>query len=69
MGDHPLRPAYKNSFHPATAKGVIKEVLEAKLKDKSYNPELTSQWTREIADDIKSKLKELNLARYKFVVN
>jgi hypothetical protein len=34
-----------------------------------YNPELTAQWTREIADEIKNKLKtDLELPRYKFVV-
>ena len=34
-----------------------------------YNPELTAQWTREIADEIKNKLKtELELPRYKYVV-
>ena len=34
-----------------------------------YNPELTAQWTREIADEIKNKLKtEVDLPRYKFVV-
>ena len=34
-----------------------------------YNQELTSQWTREIADEIKNKLKsELELPRYKYVV-
>lgn len=67
--DHPLRPMYKDSFHPSQAKAIIKEVLHAKLGSKTYNPELTSQWTREIADEIKHKLKELSLPRYKFVVN
>ena len=34
-----------------------------------YNPELTAQWTREISDEIKNRLKtELELPRYKFVV-
>ena len=34
-----------------------------------YNPELTAQWTREIADEIKNRLKsELELPRYKFAV-
>jgi hypothetical protein len=69
MGDHALRPAYKNSFHPAVAKEMIKQVLVAKLKDKTYNPEITSQWSRDIADEIKMKLKELHLPRYKYVVN
>lgn len=67
--DHALRPSYKNRFSPAVAKDIIKEVLEAKLKDKTYNAELTSQWTRDIADEIKMKLKELELPRYKYVVN
>lgn len=69
MADNSLRPLYKNSFHPADAKRIIKEVLESKLKDKTYNPEITSQWCRDIADDIKIRLKELNLPRYKYVVN
>ena len=34
-----------------------------------YNPESTATWTKEIADEIKSRLKsELELPRYKFVV-
>ena len=34
-----------------------------------YNPELTAQWTREISDEIKNRLKnDLELPRYKFVV-
>jgi hypothetical protein len=69
MTEHALRPAYKNSFHPALAKQIIKGVLTERLSNKTYNAELTSQWTRDIADDIKGKLKELNLERYKYVVN
>ena len=34
-----------------------------------YNPELTAQWTREIADGIKGQIKlQLDLPRYKYVV-
>ena len=34
-----------------------------------YNPESTATWSKEIADEIKSRLKsELELPRYKFVV-
>ena len=67
--EHALRPQYKDSFHPAQAKEILKQVLEGELKDKTYNPELTSQWCRAIADEIKKRLKELNLPRYKYVVN
>jgi tctex1 domain-containing protein 2 len=48
--------------------GVIKEVLHEKLDGATYHSENTSQWTREIADGIKWKLKALGLERYKFVV-
>ena len=33
-----------------------------------YSPELTAQWTREIADGIKGSIKQLELQRYKYVV-
>lgn len=36
---------------------VIHEVLVSKLQGETYHSENTSQWTREIADEIKSKLK------------
>jgi len=45
------------------------EVLTDKLTNVQYHPENTSQLTKDIADEIKSKLKsDLKLERYKFVV-
>jgi len=64
-----VRPSFAEKFRPATVKTLIGAVLSERLADKSYNPELTAQWTREIADEIKNKLKnDLELPRYKFVV-
>merc|ERR1719164_449116 len=64
-----IRPSFAERFRPAAVKPLIGSVLAEKLADKSYNPELTAQWTREIADEIKNKLKtDLELPRYKFVV-
>lgn len=72
MGDKPLysvRPSYKDKFPPTEVKKIISSFLSEFLSDKSYNPELTSQWTREIADGIKGQIKQqLELPRYKFVV-
>lgn len=67
--EQPLRPSFKNRFHPSVAKDIIKQVLESKLADKTYNSEIAPQWSREIADEIKNKLKELDIPRYKYVVN
>jgi len=49
-------------------KAIIREVLDTKLNNLTYSPEHTSTWTREIADEIRNKLKELNLPRYKYMV-
>jgi len=64
----PLEPAFSNRFRAGKVKDIIGEVLKAKLDGKTYHPDNTSTWTREIADDIKLRLKELNLERYKLVV-
>ena len=62
-------PSFREKFRPSSVKAVISSVLAERLTDKIYNPESTGLWTREIADEIKSKLKtELDLPRYKFVV-
>ena len=45
------------------------DIVTEKLGDKSYNSEMTAQWTREISDEIKNKIKtDLELPRYKIVV-
>ena len=36
--------------------------------DKQYQADHSSTWTKEIADEVKNKLKELGLPRYKFMV-
>eukprot|EP00163_Fabomonas_tropica_P031482 TRINITY_DN7506_c0_g1_i1.p1 TRINITY_DN7506_c0_g1~~TRINITY_DN7506_c0_g1_i1.p1 ORF type:complete len:126 (+),score=14.00 TRINITY_DN7506_c0_g1_i1:245-622(+) len=63
-----IRPAFRNKFRPSVVKAMMKQLLEEKLKDKTYHSENTSNWTREIADELKQKLKDLELDRYKFVV-
>lgn len=45
----------------------MESVLKAKLTGVAYHADNTSTWAREIADEIKSKLKEEGWARYKFV--
>eukprot|EP00959_Pyramimonas_sp_CCMP1952_P146944 3075678-Pyramimonas_sp.AAC.1 len=55
-------------FRQGKAQEIISEVLKTKLTNVTYHPDNTSTWTREIADDIKGRLKEMGLERYKFVV-
>ncbi|RKP16500.1 hypothetical protein ROZALSC1DRAFT_31585, partial [Rozella allomycis CSF55] len=45
------------------------QVLQEKLQNAKYQPELATQWTKEIADGVKLKIKDLGLERYKIIVN
>lgn len=44
-------------FKAARARQIIAEVLKSKLAGATYNADNTSTWSREIADDIKQRLK------------
>lgn len=44
-------------FKPSRAKEVIAGVLKTRLTGAVYHADNTSSWAREIADDIKQKLK------------
>lgn len=48
---------------------IIHQILVNKLNGETYQSETCSTFTKEIADEIKNKLKELDLPRYKYVVN
>ncbi|KAK6095960.1 hypothetical protein MT418_003835 [Batrachochytrium dendrobatidis] len=64
-----IRPNYKQKFRPAVVSKEIHQILADRLTGVAYHPDTCSQWTREIADEIKNKLKELDLPRYKYVVH
>ena len=42
-------------------KEIIKEVLKRKLSDKQYHADSTSALTKEVADEIKARLKGTGL--------
>ncbi len=44
-------------FKPSKAKAIIAGVLRSKLTGAAYNPDDTSAWAREIADEVKQQLK------------
>eukprot|EP00735_Rhodelphis_limneticus_P008450 TRINITY_DN21450_c0_g1::TRINITY_DN21450_c0_g1_i1::g.10071::m.10071 TRINITY_DN21450_c0_g1::TRINITY_DN21450_c0_g1_i1::g.10071 ORF type:complete len:119 (-),score=2.16,sp/Q8WW35/TC1D2_HUMAN/56.03/1e-43,Tctex-1/PF03645.8/8.6e-28 TRINITY_DN21450_c0_g1_i1:507-863(-) len=66
--DYEIRPDFRHKFRPRAVKGIIHDVLTEKLSGVIYHAENTSQATRDIADEIKIRLKELNMERYKLVV-
>ena len=63
-----LRPDYKKKFPVHTVKEIIRGVLSTKLGGQTYHMDYTSKWSKEIADAVRDKCKELQLPRYKFMV-
>nr|XP_022338983.1 tctex1 domain-containing protein 2-like [Crassostrea virginica] len=63
-----IRPNFQHKFRPVIVKETIHNVLNEHLTGKTYDTEETTEWTRQISDDIKLKLKDLGYDRYKFVV-
>ncbi|WAR27225.1 DYT2B-like protein [Mya arenaria] len=52
-----IRPNFQHKFRPVIVKECIHNVLNERLDGKSYDPEEIMDWTKTIADDIKTKLK------------
>eukprot|EP00051_Salpingoeca_urceolata_P028391 m.486602 g.486602 ORF g.486602 m.486602 type:complete len:123 (+) comp24516_c0_seq1:216-584(+) len=63
-----IRPHYQDKFRPAVVQEVIHSVLVEKLSGKQYDTDESLQLSTEICDEVKSRLKGLQLQRYKFVV-
>ncbi|XP_076648280.1 dynein light chain Tctex-type protein 2B isoform X2 [Halictus rubicundus] len=64
-----MRPQLHEKFKPLRAKEVIHNILFDQLSTKVYDAQEAVQWTKDIADIIREKVKELNFKRYKYLVN
>lgn len=63
-----IRPNFQHKFRPVMVKEMIHFVLAENLAGKHYDPEQTTEWTKNICDTIKNKLQEMGYDRYKFIV-
>ncbi|XP_076162413.1 dynein light chain Tctex-type protein 2B isoform X2 [Ptiloglossa arizonensis] len=64
-----MRPQLHEKFKPLSAKEVIHNVLFDQLSAKIYDAQEAIQWTKDIADIIREKVKDLKFKRYKYIVN
>lgn len=64
-----IRPNYKQKFRSSQVQELINNILKSKLSSITYNSDTCLAYSREIADEIKQKLKTLDYSRYKFVVD
>ncbi|KAJ3332900.1 DCN1-like protein 2 [Blyttiomyces sp. JEL0837] len=58
-----------HQFRSTVVAKLIHAVLAEKLNNAVYSSDSCTAWTKEIADEIKTKLKDMSLPRYKYVVN
>lgn len=63
-----IRPNFQHKFRPVMVKEMIHVVLTEQLGGKTYDAENTTEWTKNISDTIKLKLREMGYDRYKFIV-
>mmetsp|Transcript_18535 Transcript_18535/g.25772 ORF Transcript_18535/g.25772 Transcript_18535/m.25772 type:complete len:129 (+) Transcript_18535:53-439(+) len=63
-----LEPKKEEKFMQQKVKAVVKEVMDAKLKNMQYEDEKARKLSTEISQCVKDKIKELGYTRYKIVV-
>lgn len=62
-----IRPNFKQKFKSDKVKEAIQEILNEELSGKTYDSEETANWTKNISETIKDKLKAFEYPRYKFI--
>lgn len=63
-----IRPGYKERVSVAAMKEIIDTILKEELEGKVYQVDQADGQTKRISDEIRTRLKEMNLPRYKFMV-
>uniref|UniRef100_A0A7S2S8M8 Dynein light chain n=1 Tax=Rhizochromulina marina TaxID=1034831 RepID=A0A7S2S8M8_9STRA len=63
-----IRPAYKQRVSVAAMKTIIDTVMKEELEGKTYAVDQAQVQTKHISDEIRNRLKALDLPRYKFMV-
>lgn len=63
-----MKPKDEERFVPQKVEQIIKEVMEAKLSKATYDEEQSKQLALDLCAEVKAKVKELNIPRYKIVL-
>lgn len=65
-------PSYRmephRRFNHEKVETVVKEIVDARMKDFKYHPKFCANLSKSLGDEIKERVKRLNFDRYKIVV-
>eukprot|EP00633_Aureoumbra_lagunensis_P004256 CAMPEP_0197312692 /NCGR_PEP_ID=MMETSP0891-20130614/22875_1 /TAXON_ID=44058 ORGANISM="Aureoumbra lagunensis, Strain CCMP1510" /NCGR_SAMPLE_ID=MMETSP0891 /ASSEMBLY_ACC=CAM_ASM_000534 /LENGTH=127 /DNA_ID=CAMNT_0042800053 /DNA_START=14 /DNA_END=394 /DNA_ORIENTATION=+ len=62
-----MKPGEDEKFYPSKAKAICEDILRTTLAGQEYDEELAKEWVTNIGNDIKDKVKTLNIPRYKVI--
>ena len=60
-----IRPSFEKKFRPGAVKETIHQILDETLAGKTYDTGKVADWSKDIADQIKGRIKEMGYDRYK----
>ena len=60
-----IRPSFEKKFRPGAVKETIHQILDDTLAGKTYDTGKVADWSKDIADQIKCRIKEMGYDRYK----
>ncbi|CAD7091908.1 unnamed protein product [Hermetia illucens] len=63
-----IRPSLSDTFRANRVKEIIQTVLTETLQDKTYDTAEAAELSKQIADQVSSLVRDLNMRRYKHVV-
>jgi tctex1 domain-containing protein 2 len=63
-----IRPSYKDKFCPLKAKEIMKTIVEPILLEEKYSKAIVSTHLQDIADNVRTALRDEYTNRYKIMV-
>ncbi|KAG5880165.1 hypothetical protein JTB14_001655 [Gonioctena quinquepunctata] len=63
-----IKPSLEAKFKEIPVKEIIRTIVSSLLTGKTYDPENAKKWTISIANEVNDKVKDLQMKRYKHIV-
>ena len=60
-----IRPSFDKKFRPGAVKEAIHTILNETLAGKTYEVDKVADWSKDISDQIRTRIKEMGYDRYK----